>query len=71
MTTTNHGNTGNKNASKGREEWPRLNIDIEPTLKSACVKSANAEGKNLSNFVADWLAKHPKVAELLKKNSRS
>ena len=63
-----HGNTGNKHTSKGREDWPRLNISIDPAVKAACVKSAQKNGKNLTDFVVDWLSKHPAVAEFLKKN---
>lgn len=52
-----HANTGNKNAMKTDEEkaTSTLICRINPKIKAAWVKSAQKEGKKLSQWVTDTL----------------
>ena len=67
MTDKPHWNTGNQYAAKEKRKEAHIHIRCEPEFKSALVKAAQSEGKNLAGFITDKLSSVPSVKKILNK----
>lgn len=67
MTDKQHGNTGNQNAAKEVTKDAYIQLRCKPEFKSACVKAAQLENKNLTEFITDSLLSVESVKKILKK----
>lgn len=57
MPGKDHGMKGKANASKGRENWPRTNVQIDPDQKAEIQRRGVPLVDAINQALSDWLKK--------------